>query len=390
MSHDNQAFYIAAQAHVPPLAIGAPGIAKTAVVHAFAEALGRKCYTLIGSIRDSADIGGYPYPYKNGDGTQHMRLMPPKFVADCAGGAARGEKWIIFFDELTTCQPSVQAAMLRILSEKIVGDEPLPQDTILCAAANPPGIAAGGFELEPPMANRLCHVKWSTPWKAWEEGMLSGMDFPPPRIPVLPEGWERGFSDFASLIVAFRKHRPTLFEPEVNEKTGDMKMSQQERGGAWGSMRSWTNGARCMTAGKSVGCSDDVHLDLLCGCVGEGRALEYFEWQRNLDLPDPEQLLHEFMTKKRPEYRHPNRPDKTIALMSSLSAAVRREPTLPRWQAALEIVYAASQEEMDVALSGAIPILTMIRDNQEFKKAGLPDKFKKLVLPSIIKSKGAG
>ena len=62
----NEAYWICAQTAITPLAIGMPGVAKTASVYAFAKAVDRPVYTLIASLRDPADIGGYPYPSKNG------------------------------------------------------------------------------------------------------------------------------------------------------------------------------------------------------------------------------------------------------------------------------------------------------------------------------------
>jgi hypothetical protein len=318
-----------------------------------------------------------------------MRLMPPKWASDCIEGAKKDppEKLVLFFDELTGCAPSTQSAMLRVLSEKAVGDVQLPDDVIMCAACNPPGVAAGGFELEAPMSNRLCWVRWETPWKEWETGMLDGGRFPDPVIPILPENWRDLIPEVAAMVVAFRKLKPGLFSPD-QDSHGNMEMSQSERSGAWGSMRSWTSGAYCMAAAKSTAGDDTLMLNLLSGCVGESRGLEFFEWQRNLDLPDPEEMLQHFMTAKKPKYNHPDRPDKTIAMMSSLSAAVRRTPTVPRWHAALAIVKAACGYEMDVALSGAASIITMLRDNKEFLDAGIPDDLKELVLPAIVKMRG--
>jgi len=51
--------------------------------------------------------------------------------------------------------------MLGVITEKRVGDLPLPPETWIGAACNPAGQAAGGYELEPPMANRLYHHPWA-------------------------------------------------------------------------------------------------------------------------------------------------------------------------------------------------------------------------------------
>ena len=62
-SSPNLIFWTVAQTgKVTPLVSGPPGCGKSRTVEAFAKAMGRQCYTLIGSLREPADIGGYPYP----------------------------------------------------------------------------------------------------------------------------------------------------------------------------------------------------------------------------------------------------------------------------------------------------------------------------------------
>src|SRR5262249_29844746 len=54
---------------------------------------------------------------------------------------------LLFLDELTTAPPAVQAAMLRVVLERAVGDVELPAAVRVVAAANPAGQAADGWEL---------------------------------------------------------------------------------------------------------------------------------------------------------------------------------------------------------------------------------------------------
>ena len=54
----------------------------------------------------------------------YMAGMPPKWPQDCQQG-----QWVLFLDELTTCPPAVQAALLGVIAENRVGDATLP-DTV--------------------------------------------------------------------------------------------------------------------------------------------------------------------------------------------------------------------------------------------------------------------
>src|SRR5205823_11964182 len=70
---------------------------------------------------------------------------------------------------ISTAPPAVQAAMLRIVLERVVGDLELPPGVRVVAAANPPEQAADGWDLAPPLANRLVHLDWPVDAKRSEE-----------------------------------------------------------------------------------------------------------------------------------------------------------------------------------------------------------------------------
>src|SRR5207248_8810483 len=58
--------------------------------------------------------------------------------ARVGAAAVRAERGLLFLDELTTAPPAVQAAMLRVVLERVVGDVTLPPAVRVVAAANPP------------------------------------------------------------------------------------------------------------------------------------------------------------------------------------------------------------------------------------------------------------
>ena len=350
----NEAYWIAAQTGLTPLAIGMPGVAKTQLNYAFARAVQRPMYTLIGSLRDPGDIGGYPNVHKiqtksNGE-LVYMALVPPKYAVDCFDG----RDWIIFIDELTTCPPAVQAALLRVIAEKVVGDIHLPRNTWILSAANPPDQAAAGMELEAPMSNRLVHLQWQIDWESWEEGMMNRLSFPVPKFPLLPATWMDKFPEVSGMVVAFRNHRPTMFADFPNDRS--------KQGGPWPSPRSWTHAAQCMAAARSVNASKGVELDLVTGCVGESVAAEFYNWLESLDLPDPESLIiaarKELEGKGKMKYAHPDRPDKVIAMLSAVNSRVIDNLTAERWEAGMLVLEKAAEHSPDVAVACAKPIAT--------------------------------
>ncbi len=350
MTSTNEAYWICAQTGVPPLAIGMPGIAKTRSVYAFAKAMERKVYTLIGSIRDPADIGGYPYPGEvgvNGSSRSVMKLIPPQWAADCCES---GDKWIVFMDELTTCPPSVQSALLRVLAEKVVGDLELPEDTWILSACNPPEQAANGIELEAAMANRLFHHKWEAPVDAILAGYANGLQFAEPTFPKLPDNWRDYIGTVGGMVAAFHKHLPGRLTQFPEE--------QASQAGPWASPRTWDYVIRCKAACRAIGAEPGVELQLTSGLVGDALAVEYSRWEESLDLPDPEELLAEATAAqdngREMNYHHPDRPDKVMAMLSGVAQAVINSKTTPRWEAGMAVFEATSKKALDVTLGSAI------------------------------------
>ena len=179
-----EALALAVAARVPVLLWGSPGTGKTSVVRSLAGAYGLPAETVIASIREPSDFAGLPIVHH--DGTYpRVDFAPPRWAQRLA---AAGEG-VLFFDEISTAPPAVQAALLRVVLERTVGDLELPAGVAVVAAANPPEQAASGWELSAPLANRFCHLDWAVDGRAVADGLSGG--WPVPRIPRLPEGWER-------------------------------------------------------------------------------------------------------------------------------------------------------------------------------------------------------
>ena len=201
-------------------------------------------------------------------------------VQDCQHG-----QWVLFIDELTTCPPAVQAALLGVIAENRVGDATLPDTVWKLAACNPPDCAANGSELEPPLANRLCHLTWETDAEAWQRGMGNALGFPQPSFVPLPADWEKRIGRNTGLVGAFHKHKPGLLEAYPKDRA--------KASGAWPSIRSWTNAAICAAALEAIDAEPLLRYRAIAGCVGEEAALEFQTWEQTLDLPDPEEWLLE-------------------------------------------------------------------------------------------------
>lgn len=320
---------LAIAARVPVLLWGAPGTGKSSVVRDLAEGLEWPCEVVIASIREPSDFAGLPVVTEGG-----VRFAPPSWAINLVD-AGRG---LLFLDEISTAPPTVQAALLRVVLERTVGDLRLPDDVVVVAAANPPDQAADGWDLSAPLANRFCHLDWHVDATEIASGFAAG--FATPTVPSLPDRWGEAITRSMADVAAFMLLRPTLVAvPPTDRMTA---------GRAWPSPRSWEMAATLLAAARAVEADRDVTTALVTGCVGDGAGLELVTWLSELDLPNPEVLLADPSSFKLPE-----RGDRAYAALTSVAAAVAANPTIERWGAGWQVLGIAGERVPDVAALAA-------------------------------------
>jgi AAA domain (dynein-related subfamily) len=304
----SSALGIALVANIPVLLWGGPGTGKSSVIVGLAKSVNVPCETVIASIRDPSDFGGLPVVREEG-----VELVPPRWAQRLASAGSG----ILFLDEISTAPPAVQAALLRVVLERTVGDLALPPAVRIVAAANPPEQAADGWDLAPPLANRFCHLDWSISSSVWADGFVSG--FAAPKMPTLHAESLGAFRlKVKSELAAYLATRPgSLSQPPVDGA---------EAGRAWPSPRSWTMAADLFATAQAAHASDEVIALLVAGCVGPGAAGAYLGWRAELDLGDPEDAL-----RNPDDYVIPDRGDRAYASLNGVVGAVLSNNTPDRW-----------------------------------------------------------
>ncbi|GAA3688910.1 MoxR family ATPase [Nonomuraea antimicrobica] len=360
------ALSVAVAANLPVILWGSPGTGKTSAVLALGERLGLPVEAVVGSIREPSDFAGLPVLREG-----RTWFAPPRWAERLASSGTG----ILFLDELTTAPPAVQAAMLRVVLERAVGDLVLPASVRIVAAANPPEQAADGWDLSAPLANRLIHLDWKVSAASVAEGFTTGFTAPslagwdPAAIAAVTGGGDgRGDGRGAcgdsraggggrggtgaegrarALVGAFLRVRPELV---LAVPDGPAR--------AWPSPRTWELAAKALArtsdpalapgAYGAVGADGErVRAELVVGAVGEAAGFELLSWLRDLDLPDPETLLAD------PTAPLPDRVDRVHAVLGSVVAYVTADGSADTWQRAWTLIGRVAGRTPDVAAGAA-------------------------------------
>lgn len=280
-----------------PLILGSPGIAKTAMARAIAGPLGKAlgyddypAVICILSNRESVDVGGWPVVQP--DGSVDNRLVGSLRIA-----AER--PCLLILDEFLTCSQSVQGPALRLVLERVAGEQPLHEGTRIICIANDPDHAPGGIQLTAALVNRLGILRCSPRtdevadfFEGAPEASFNGEI-------VLPDAatWaDRRKTLMGSVGILFRT-KPDLLELEPPpESVND--------GAPFASPRAWE--ACC----ESLAALDPSHVvratpiahAVIAGFIGAGKGIMYLGLLRaRLFLPTIQEICNDPNNAKLPD-----------------------------------------------------------------------------------------
>ncbi|HVM02594.1 MAG TPA: AAA family ATPase [Acidimicrobiales bacterium] len=329
-----RAVRICLDAGVPALLWGGPGIGKSSAVAALAARRDEPIEIVVGSVREPSDFAGLPVVGADG----RTVVMAPPAWAERLTGVTRG---VLFLDELSTAAPAVQAAMLRVVLDRVVGDCTLPAGVSIVAAANAAEDAADGWDLAPPLANRFCHFEVSADAQTFADGLTLGWET------VGDDAIAAERSDPSASAQAKARAEVAGFIRSLPDRLMRQPATAAAAGRAWPSPRTWAMVADVLAR---VG-TDDVAVAtvLVTGLVGEGAGLEFLAWRAKADLPDPESVLDDPSG-----FDWSGRADTVYAVLTGVVGVVAARPTVARWEKACAVLgVAATAGRADVGAAAA-------------------------------------
>lgn len=388
----------------PRIYWGPPGVGKTSRIRTLAKILGLTCIVVLASIRDPADFNGMPVPshvdfvlgeaantgltddttgHNTADKTMVTFYAPPQWALE----AAKKGNVLIFFDEISTASPAVQAALLRVVLDGVVGDLELPPSVRFVAAANPENMAAGGFDLSPPLANRFGHeevnlspegkavmsVDEIREWCSW--ALTSGESMPAVEATItdpdkemerVMDLWPAAYARAKGLVTAFMASPASTIVTEGQEPAHcllnmpDINTPQASR--AWPSPRSWEAVMRALASADIHGLSDEDTDEWIASLVGIGPVAAFRAFMRDANLPRAEDYL-DSVTRGQPLWTHdPTRLDRTLVMLNactSLVIANKGKPSNKDREAALwTAMYPMTQSSPDVCVASVEALVT--------------------------------
>ena len=252
---------------IPVLVWGRPGVGKSSFIESL-ETEACKVRTMIASIYDPTDFSGLPI-YED----KSVKYASPEWTDEFNDF----ESGILFLDELSTCPPSVQAALLRVIFERTVGFKKLPDHVRIIAAANPPDLTLGGWDLSPPMRNRFVHIQWDIPTGLYLNSLSHGWN-EAESFEIDTKVHEEKLPGWKDKIGAYLKVNPDALHGDPSKENF-----------GYASPRTWDYVIHLLTSCEVLG--KDLNIELIEGCIGEGTAISVYEFLNNLKQPDPLEVL---------------------------------------------------------------------------------------------------
>ena len=233
---------------------GPPGIGKSELVESITDEMGGYMIDLRLGQMDPTDIRGIPF-YNKDNGL--MDWAPP---IDLPSEELAGKYPVIvlFFDEMNSAAPSVQAAAYQLILNRRVGKYRLPDNVVMVAAGNREGDKGVTFKMPSPLSNRFVHLEMRVDFDSWQKWAV-----------------QNNIHKDVVGYVSFAKQDLFDFDPKTASR-------------AFATPRSWTFVSQLLEDNLPT----SVETDLVAGTVGEGTAVKFMAHRKIAgQMPNPRDIL---------------------------------------------------------------------------------------------------
>lgn len=231
----------AAQAGLPVLLLGSPGVGKTTIGYALAEALNLPYVEVRPAEFEAVDFRGIP-TVENGK----TKWNVPDFWPQAA--------CLLNVDEITQAPMELTSPLLKLFLGGQIGDYKLPEGTVLMATGNQVSDRAGCSRLSSALRERCVVITIEPDFAEWR-------------------GWyqEQSFADAG--LLAFLESNPAMFHK------WDSKLDHNQP-----TPRNWARLSRLLPF--------EPEQETVAGIIGPDAASSFCRWRRaNVQLPSIDAIL---------------------------------------------------------------------------------------------------
>ena len=252
-SEIEEAILYALEVKRPTMIWGPPGIGKSDIVQKIGQKLNRRVIDIRLALWEPTDIRGIPYFDSK---TSEMKWSPPsEFPKNIDDNS------IIFFDELPSAVPTVQAASYQLIHNRRVGEYQLPKNVDIISAGNRENDRGVTYKMPTPLLNRFMHLEMKHDFNDWLNWAI-----------------ENNIDKTVISFLSWSKKDLFDFDPKSSSK-------------AFATPRSW-HFVSDILKNKNSSSSEHLLTALVAGCVGEGLSIGFMSHRKlTIKLPKTEDIL---------------------------------------------------------------------------------------------------
>jgi len=324
---------------IPTMIWGNPGGGKTSTVAFLGETLGIPTAIRSGNKSDPTDFSGIPYLIdnkgKDEDGGKTLRFSEPKYV-QLMKDSPEG---ILFFDEITTCSPVIQVALLSIIQDCQFGEFEIPKSIYRVAAGNYSNIT-GTHNMSLALMNRFCHIFYEMDIEFFTDGFVSGwQNYGHAKINS-DDAQLKKENDYRLAVVNFVKQHPEYLDafPEDGTVADPHEF-------AYPTARSWDMAVKILSVLDEN--EAEYTNELVKGCIGESAGALFVKFVKDykgleIDIPG--------FVGKEDTFRlpYPDRHDHVSQIMTSMVYYLNHDPKkyLELWIQVVKVLHEASYDNL--------------------------------------------
>ena len=313
------------KAQLVPLVTGSPGLGKTAAFQQIADDFNLFLIDVSLAQSDPTDINGYPSTTADGKKARYLPMETFPIEGDPIPEGYDG--WLVFFDELTSAVPAVQAASYKLLLNRMVGVNKVHPRVVMGAAGNLEADNAVVEEMSTALQSRLIHIELTINNDEWLEWAFD--------------------NDIDERIRSFIRFKPGMlytFKPDHTDRT-------------YGCPRTWEFANRFIKQTKEVTRKD---IPLLAGTLSEGVAHEFTLFCQIYDrLPKIEEILRNPETTPLSE-----EPSVLYALTGAVASNVKAENI----EQLMKFIYRLPSEFQVFTLRDVLKLIPDLKSHPQIQK----------------------